>query len=85
MKIGVDIDGVVADFIGTILKYLGPHIKREHIVEYNLSSVGLSNEKLINILKSWKDSGEYRTMRLIKDSVKSINQLYYTDRFGNNS
>jgi len=69
MKIGIDIDGVVADISNSIKEFF--NINPEKIKDYDLTKQGITQEKLIEFL----NPQTYKNMEPIKDAAESIKEI----------
>ena len=79
MRIAIDIDGVVADFGHTIMKYLAvtnPGMTIEDVDDYTFQKFGMSQKKLHTILRNFQFTREYLTMPAIEGAVEGVNALY---------
>ena len=79
MKIGLDIDGTVADLGNVLVRYLRKrvdvNINYKDMKNYSLSNFGIDNKELTEILTNFKNTGENLTMKTIPHSVKTINEM----------
>lgn len=75
-KIGIDIDGVVADFMCSFLKYLPKGTKVSDIVDYNFDKFNLSHKQIFNILEGWEKTGDYTRIKPIDGAVRGVNEIY---------
>ena len=73
MRIGVDIDGTVADLYDYLSKNLDFDFKK--VKDYSLKGTGLSLKRLTEVLKGYERTGEYLKIKPIKGAVEGINKL----------
>jgi 5'(3')-deoxyribonucleotidase len=83
-KIAFDIDGVLADFIGSFLHFYNrrnkTHFRLEDIKFYNPSEVfGISREFLMNEMEEFYKSPLFKSLPPIEGSKEAIRQLYRTN------
>lgn len=79
MKIGIDIDGTVANLYDALLPYVKKWKKDAKLGDlktYDMSGWNLNKESLISILKGFETTNEYLFLKPYKDSVRVINKLY---------
>ena len=79
-KIGIDFDDVIVDFSSGFINFinnrLGLYIKKEHIVEYEITKI--LNIPKIEIIKLYDDfykSQNFKQLNLIQNSIKGIYKL----------
>jgi uncharacterized HAD superfamily protein len=80
MKIGIDIDGVIADFVGSFLPKLNKYCKCDFkdIIDYDFEKNININISAIQIKKLWQEVEKdkiYKELRLIKGSIESVKKL----------
>jgi len=77
--LGIDIDGVVADFGNTILRYMkqiNPKAELNDIIEYGFDNMGINAKELHTILKNFEHTKEYLSMRVIPHAVEVTRKLF---------
>ena len=80
MIIGIDIDGVIADFVGSFLPKLNRYCKCsfQDIIDYDFEKNINIDISAIEIKKLWREVEKekiYRELRLIKGSIEALNKL----------
>ena len=78
MRLGIDIDGVCADFFSRMFNYIkvaNPTAKKEDIKDYSFESLGFDKEMLKEVMKHWEKTGDYITLDVIPGSVGGVNKL----------
>lgn len=80
MILGIDIDGVIADFVGSFLPKLNKYCKCEvkDIVDYDFEkniSINISEAELIELWRVVEEDKIYKKLGLIKGSIKALNKL----------
>lgn len=80
MVIGIDIDGVIADFVGSFLPKLNKYCKCKFrdIIDYDFEKNINVNISAATIKKLWREVEKkkiYRELRLIKGSIEALNKL----------
>lgn len=80
MKIGVDIDGVVANFTKKYMEFyknkINNNIKYEDLTHYNVwKFFDLSEEEYYSMVHTFYESEEFEDMDLIKGVIEAISEL----------
>ena len=79
MRIGCDIDGVVADAVPVILKYISeknPQItKKEDLTSYEVFYETFRPEEMGNLFRNFEQTGEFKMMEPIEGAVEGIRYL----------
>lgn len=80
MRIGVDIDGVVANIHASLIPYLKkykPDVKIQDILQYHLSknNFGISEKACRELFESWEKTLEFLKMNPMQGAQKGIRNL----------
>jgi uncharacterized HAD superfamily protein len=80
MRIGVDLDEVLADYLTAVLKYYNPtkgtNLKREDFFSYDFWKVwGGTVEEMIDELYAFYQSPYFKSMGLVKGAKEGIEEL----------
>lgn len=84
--VGVDIDGILADYPFSFMEFVNKHLKRkitkEDLISYNLKEcMGLTTEQYIEMKDLYRQSGEKRFIPLVdgaKEFLNFLNDFGYT-------
>jgi len=83
MKIGIDIDGIIADFVSSFLPYLNKYCKCkvEDIVSYDFEkNIDISHENIEKLWKEVESNKIYSDLSLVKNSKMALEILARENR-----
>jgi len=80
MKIGIDIDEIVTEFVKGYLKVYnkkyGRDARYDEIFSYNLwESLNITKEEVIKLAEEFYDSQHFQEIELVEGAIESINKL----------